>query len=528
MRASLVTGEIEFSKESGDSSSVHQIIVGAGGRWYRESRRWRASVDLASRVILRLKANKLKVHGSPDVVKAIEAFYENSVCGVAFVDEEPPTNVLPHQRSGARWLAQRRSGLLCDEMGLGKSRAALLGSSLMHRVFVLSPASVCHGWRGEIEAVGKTSQLVTEWQLPETAVNVMSYDGLKDAFTVNAPVCLIADEAHICGGESARTHRFATLAGAVLDAGGWVWGLTATPITNEPRNLWTLLSSLRLERAAFGSWEGFTAAFSGRKVSWGWVFGKPNEKLVGEALRRVSLRRNKDVLTEGLPRKRYETAYTELTEESIREIDDAVFSIGFDLDTLISQIEREDSPELSEWNGLRRAIAVGKAGRTAKLLETIVTPDSPAVVFSASPDACELIGRLAGGRWAVIVGSTPVRARAEIISRFQAGELDGLAVTIRCGGVGLTLTRAHNVIFNDREWSDSANLQAEDRVHRLGQTHDVTVYDVISNHVVDDRLSKVLRRKRKLTLATTTATDAEGITPLDDARKFLQSLGRQV
>lgn len=69
-------------------------------------------------------------------------------------------------------------------------------------------------------------------------------------------------------------------------------------------------------------------------------------------------------------------------------------------------------------------------------------------------------------------------------------------VTLGAGGEGLTLTAASTAIFLQRSFSLTKNLQAEDRVHRIGQKADaVNIIDVITRDTIEDRVHEVRREK---------------------------------
>jgi SNF2 family DNA or RNA helicase len=93
------------------------------------------------------------------------------------------------------------------------------------------------------------------------------------------------------------------------------------------------------------------------------------------------------------------------------------------------------------------------------------------------------------------IGETPADERARIISGFQDGKIQVFAGTISAGGVGITLTAASTVVFTDRSWSNALNLQAEDRLHRIGQKSAVQVIDIIANDTIDRKRIKVIKQK---------------------------------
>lgn len=70
--------------------------------------------------------------------------------------------------------------------------------------------------------------------------------------------------------------------------------------------------------------------------------------------------------------------------------------------------------------------------------------------------------------------------------------------SLKCGGVGLNLTRANRVISLDLGWSEAIESQAFDRVHRLGQTRSVTVERLVISNTVEDRILALQETKRNL------------------------------
>lgn len=69
------------------------------------------------------------------------------------------------------------------------------------------------------------------------------------------------------------------------------------------------------------------------------------------------------------------------------------------------------------------------------------------------------------------------------------------------GGLGVTLTAANNVIFYDNDWNPTMDAQATDRAHRIGQTRDVYVYQLVTMGTIEDRIVK--RAEQKKTVQST-------------------------
>jgi len=117
------------------------------------------------------------------------------------------------------------------------------------------------------------------------------------------------------------------------------------------------------------------------------------------------------------------------------------------------------------------------------------------VVFSQSKQVIHLLkARLdrAGITSFALTGDAPQAARDMAVQEFQAGRIQVFLSTIKAGGVGITLTAASTCLFLDLAWSPSANKQAEDRLHRLGQKNAVRIIVLAARDTIDpDRNDKI-------------------------------------
>ena len=98
-----------------------------------------------------------------------------------------------------------------------------------------------------------------------------------------------------------------------------------------------------------------------------------------------------------------------------------------------------------------------------------------------------------------ITGEQTSEERDIQISQFQNDEnVTALLASARVASEGLTLTEANNVIFLNRWWNPSNNLQARDRVVRIGQEKTVSIYNLYVSDTVEDRLNEILNNKEAI------------------------------
>ena len=94
-------------------------------------------------------------------------------------------------------------------------------------------------------------------------------------------------------------------------------------------------------------------------------------------------------------------------------------------------------------------------------------------------------------------GRIPQKQRQANRERFRK-DAQFLIANKSCGAYGLNLQFCHKVIFYNNDFDLATRLQAEDRVHRIGQTHEVEIIDICAMGTIDDFITDCLVRKENL------------------------------
>jgi SNF2 family DNA or RNA helicase len=94
-------------------------------------------------------------------------------------------------------------------------------------------------------------------------------------------------------------------------------------------------------------------------------------------------------------------------------------------------------------------------------------------------------------------GSVSAKERLRLISAFQQSEAHGvMLMTLKTGGVGLNLTKASVVYHMEPWWNPAVENQATDRAHRMGQTKDVKVYNLLIEGSLEERIADLKLKKQ--------------------------------
>lgn len=282
--------------------------------------------------------------------------------------------------------------------------------------------------------------------------------------------------------------------------------LSGTPIINRPLEFHTTLKLLRPEE--WSDWFAYTRQFCGghweeiyipggkgakKRV---WVCsGASNLEELNLRLRDVMIRRlKKDVLKE-LPDKIIVNTSVDLEPKELKaynRIVDAAYA-GVDKDL--------PGSHLVAITEARQAAGLAKVRAAVEWVKQYQEQDRPVLVFAHHKEVRDAIQEGiedAKIRVDAIDGSVSQDKRQEIVEAFQAGKLDALVISIKAGGVGITLTRSSDVLLVERAWTPPDEWQAFDRTHRIGQENVVTVRILQAPVEIDEDMDELLTDKARI------------------------------
>jgi len=452
---------------------------------------------------------------------------------------------LPHQQEAIdRLVAQGGRGLLCDEMGLGKSSVALwvMRELDMLPIFVICPLSVTHKWAAEVEQTlgwGPCEVVILHKQKMSLralcaevgpSVIIVNYERLsaeKDLDKLSTGSCagLIIDECHYAKNRTALRSKAVR---ALAQRCRHVLCLTGTLVRNDVRDVWHPaelavpghLGSYAMFETKYAEFRQFKLPTMRRPVKQ--FSSSKNEQQLAAKLNEIMVRRKKVDVVDLPPKQRVvipldldkESAriYREMKQRAMAEIADTVESvhmkcIGEPDRTIIARTALEQAIRLEQiTNGivggsnLEAPATLRESAKLAWVVETIeelhAQRRSVAVFTKFNSTIDLLIQLLPGHKGVSITGDTHPDQRQQRIDWFRSGEYSPFLCQLRLAE-GFDLTPCTDAIFLGIDWTPAMMDQAEDRLHRIGTTGQVTCYYPLMRKTIDERLYRVVMEKRE-------------------------------
>ena len=444
--------------------------------------------------------------------------------------EEISKGLFPHQVEGIAFLLGRRRALLADDMGLGKTRQSIIAmveAEPKGPYLVICPASIKRNWAREIEIVFPDAEpaIVGPAPLPSTDYSgwvIINYEILGknlDKLLEFDWKGVVFDEAHYLKNYQSQRSRNGAKLVESIENDPVVHALTGTPMTSRPRDLFPLLQILNhpLGKSFLSFAKRYCEAYQG---DFGLVAdGAGNLEELTVQLHGVMLRRTKDEVLDLPPKVRtwmdvemHPFAiqhYNRLVQEFLSKFEtpEAIGglpeSLGLSAESREELDESIDTTDLGTGMGritqVRRAIAFVKCRHTIKFVENALEQGEKVIIFTSFLNTMQRFRQHFKDRAVYVSGEVPANQRQDRVDRFQNDDNIRLFVAnMHIAGVGINLTAARQVVFNDLDWVPANHWQAEDRAYRIGQTGTVNVTYMIANGTVDSFVKTVLETKAAL------------------------------
>jgi SNF2 family DNA or RNA helicase len=495
----------------------------------------------------------------------------------------------PYQRRGVGWLVYLEelglNGCLADDMGMGKSAQVIarlvyereqlqaqtptqpskrktkkadvkteLVTARILPTLLIAPTSVIGNWGKEIEKFAPH----LKYMLHHGADRIRDANAFKEAVLSHDVIItsytlvrmdeamlsaqtwqrLVIDEAqNIKNPKAAQTKAILKLPASSRLA------LTGTPVENRLLDLWSIFNFLN---------PGYLGKESQFRSSFEIPIQRDSDPLRSATLKKLVepfiLRRVKTdpTIIQDLPGKVELKCYCNLTKEQaalyevvVKEVSQSIDELegiqrkGMILATLmkLKQICNHPAQFLQDGSDFSRDRS-HKLERLLEMIDEVMSEGESLLIFTQFTEIGEALAKVFRHQrhnTYYLHGGTARKKREAMIQEFQDPETAPsiFVLSLKAGGVGITLTKANHVFHFDRWWNPAVEDQATDRAFRIGQTKNVFVHKFIAIGTLEEKIDQMIEDKKKLAGAIV-GSDESWLSSLDNnAFKQLISLNRK-
>jgi SNF2 family DNA or RNA helicase len=483
--------------------------------------------------------------------------------------ENPPLlqgTLREYQKRGVAWIQYLErlglNGCLADDMGLGKT-IQVIAALIRERetaehiapTLLIAPTSVVGNWDKEIAKFAPHLQVMVhhgsdrlqdlaafKTAIGERDVVITSYTlARKDSKLLQAVTWhrVAIDEAQNIKNPAAEQ----TKAILKLQAHHRL-ALTGTPVENRLLDLWSIFNFLN---------PGYLGKEAQFRKSFEIPIQKDNNQVQSIVLKKLVqpfiLRRVKTdkQIIKDLPDKVEHKQYCNLTKEQaslyaavVKDVLEQLESVegiqrkGLMLSTLMKLKQICNHPrQFLQDNSEFTATRSHKLQRLGEMLEEVTAEGDSLLIFTQFTEIGEALQQYLKQalhyRAYYLHGGTSRPKREQMISEFQDPETEPAAfvLSLKAGGVGITLTKANHVFHFDRWWNPAVEDQATDRAFRIGQQKNVFVHKFVTLGTLEERIDQMIENKKKIA-SSIVGADESWLTELDnESFKQLIALNKQ-
>ena len=437
-----------------------------------------------------------------------------------FAIQETPKNFIgtlrPYQKLGFSWMSyMEQLGLnpcLADDMGLGKTIQviALIVNNKQSQNLLVVPTSVIGNWEREFAKFAPTINIVTYHSqnkdtkmFEKSDVVLTTFNMIRKNYKSFNEIKwhrVIIDEAQNIKNPKAKQSK--VLFG--LNSKHQI-ALTGTPIENSVVDLWSIFNFLNKDYLK--DLNNFKKIFHNNPEN------RPQLKRLTEPFILRRLKTDKSIISE-LPDKIEQNIYCQLTKEQASLYQAVVNQLAKDMQNdelkssaMLSSLTRlkqicnhpvqylQDNSEFTEKRSL-------KLQRLLSIVDEAIENEESVLIFSQYKEICIAINKVLATKYNTYLlhGSTGRSIRDNMISEFQDINTPPsiFILSLKAGGVGITLTKASQVIHFDRWWNPAVENQATDRAFRIGQKKKVLVHKFVTQGTLEEKIDQMITDKSLL------------------------------
>lgn len=467
------------------------------------------------------------------------------------------TPAFKHQIEGVQFAISRQYGGILDQMGSGKSKQIVDAACVLFQarqitdIVIACPAGVKRVWLnlkiGEVAKHVWVDSIINEWDTNSEVLQrrpgkltwtVVSYECLRNDYNVRRlkaqlkgyRTMVVGDESiRLKGHKSQQTIGSLSLRRACERA----YILNGTPVSNGPLDLYCqmeFLSPTILRCDSFYQFRNRHAIIQkvqtrGGNKAFPTIVGYARLDILKAQIKPHVIRRLKKHCTD-LPPKIYHTREVKFTEEAwrkYREMRDQMIVQLSDGDAVVARQAIVKLIRLRQMtcgfvtgadSGVTHEIGTEKMEAVMEWVDETVEQDPTAAIIIWSFFRFELeryYQALRNKYYTVRVHGGQNEADRNIaIDSFNVDNVDApkdkpiiLLGNQQAGGLGLNLTRSHNVAYSSNDYNLVNRLQSEDRVDRHGQTTSPNIFDFLvtgpqDQRTIDHVVFKALKTKEDL------------------------------
>lgn len=373
----------------------------------------------------------------------------------------------------------------------------LVGLSINESKLVICPESLRLNWKKEILSVNKDLDVQIllsneEFHYGEDWTIVGYKTASKFVEQLKQFNCVFVDECHNCKAVNNWGKPTSKRANAVIDIttnAKYCYLLSGTPMPSHNKDLFNILKMLKCEKFDFNNkwvFKNYADKFCApRNTRFGMDYsGNSNSSELHSLLNLNMIRRlKKDVLPD-LHKQRIFIPIVPKFKADYKDIENRLY------------YPKKDDTYMGLAMSGRKILSNYKINDTIDLADSLVNAGESVVIVTCFKETADkLIEYYADNCCEIRGGMSDVDKQASI-EIFQSKKVQVCVLSLKAGGVGITLTAAHTMIIVDYDWLPADMIQVEDRICRTGQTESCLIYYVYcENSILDNTFIETISDK---------------------------------